>query len=253
MELLWHGTASIEIRTANGKILIDPFVPLPGAENPTGIEAYDGCTDILVTHGHFDHIASLPQILQRNPSARIYCTKTPYGTLLEKGIPEKNLTEIFFDMPFEIQGISILPLHGKHAILPHIGMHRLLYALRSKYRANVPWILKENRICRENDETVTYFIDHRLLLLGSMNLRDDTSYPEHIEVLVLPYNGWEDNYPEACRIIDRLKPDTVLLDHYDDAFPPATQPLDLTAILDTYKGRVRAMKTGHIYKLGERK
>ena len=87
MEIKWHGTASIEMKNQTGRILFDPFVPLKGSDEPANIEDYDGIDDIFITHGHLDHIVSLPMIFQRNPNIRIYCTQTPYRTLVKKGIP----------------------------------------------------------------------------------------------------------------------------------------------------------------------
>jgi L-ascorbate metabolism protein UlaG (beta-lactamase superfamily) len=60
-------------------------------------------------------------------------------------------------------------------------------------------------------------------VMGSLNLRKDTEYPAGADLLVLPYNGWTDNYPPAVRVIRRLKPKHVLLDHYDESFPPFTR------------------------------
>ena len=56
MEFIWHGTASVEITASAGRILFDPFVPLKGSKTAVKLEEFDGFTDILVTHGHFDHI-----------------------------------------------------------------------------------------------------------------------------------------------------------------------------------------------------
>ena len=85
MKLIWHGTASIELVSSSGRLLFDPFVPLKGSSVPVRIADFDGFTDIFVTHGHLDHIGSLPEIVRRNPEVRIYCTQTPFRTLLGKG------------------------------------------------------------------------------------------------------------------------------------------------------------------------
>lgn len=136
MEIKWHGTASIEMKNQTGRILFDPFVPLKGSAVPVKIEDYDGINDIFITHGHLDHIVSLPMIFQRNSGIRIYCTKVPYRTLMKKGIPESNLVEI----------------------------------------------------------------------------------------------------------IDYLNPKEILLDHFDDTFPPITEPVDLCPVLQKYQGKIEVMQ-----------
>ena len=247
MKIIWHGTASVEYVCAEGRILFDPFVPLKGADVPVKIDDYDGFTDIFVTHGHFDHIVSLPMVVKRNPGALIYCTEAPYEALLDKGLSEENLKMIGYNEVMEVNGFKIRTSHGKHAVLPKATPRRLLYMFRHPARSNVPYILRENRVCVENDETLFYQIEadgKTVAHMGSMNLRDDVEYPVGADLLVLPYNGWEDNYPPAVKVIDRLQPKRVVLDHYDDTFPPFTKPLDLEPILDHYRGKITALELG---------
>ena len=245
MKAVWHGTASIELINGQGRILFDPFVPLKGSPVPVTIEEFDGYTDIFVTHGHFDHIVDLPEIYRRNPDVRIYCTGTPYTTLSDKGIPGENLRLISFGQSVVVNGFNIRTFHGKHAELPKLTPKLFMSFIRHPSRGNIPYIIKENKVCRENDETVFYLIEadgRTVFLMGSLNLRDDTDYPAGADLLILPYNGWADNYPPAVRIIDRLKPDRVVLDHYDDTFPPLTVPPDLAPVLRYGACDVKAME-----------
>ena len=250
MQIIWHGTAAIEIVNTEGQIVFDPFVPLAHSPVPVRIGDFDGMTDIFVTHGHLDHITSIPEIVKRNPRVWVYCTAAPFDTLLKKGVPEKNLYLIQYDDELYVNGFEIHVFHGKHAILPKVGFERLSCALSSPARGNIPFIYRENKVCHENDETVFYQIqaEHRtVFLLGSLNLRDDVEYPTGADVLILPYNGWEDNYLPALRVIARLKPKRVLLDHYDDTFPPVSRPVNLDPILK--QENVSAMVLGQVYEV----
>ena len=248
-KIIWHGTASVELISDFGRILFDPFVPLKGSPVPVNIEDFDGFTDVFVTHGHFDHIASLPEIVKRNPQILIHCTKAPYRTLLRKGVDRKNLHLLHYGDKLTVNGFQISVLHGKHAILPKATIKRLIYILKHPAKGNIPFILRENRVCVEDDETVFYKIEANektICLMGSMNLRDEIEYPVEADLLILPYNGWEDNFPPAVRVIEQLRPKRVLLDHYDDTFPPLTMPLDLGPILEKYEGKVKEMRMGEV-------
>ena len=244
MKAIWHGTASIELINEQGKILFDPFVPLKGSSVPVTPEEFDGFTDIFVTHGHLDHIVCIPEIYKRNPGIRVYCTETPYQALSKKGIPKGNLRRLSYGQSMEVNGFRIQVLRGKHAELPSLTLPLLASFIRSPARGNIPYLVKENRKCRENDETVVYQIEaegRTVALLGSLNLRDDVRYPTDADVLILPYNGWADNLPPAIRAIERLRPKRVYLDHYDDTFPPLTSQLDLSPVLEYPGLDVKAM------------
>lgn len=254
MHLIWHGTASVEIisdqNMAPSRILFDPFVPLAGSDVLVKIEDFDGFTDIFVTHGHFDHISNLPEVVRRNPDVKIYCTQAPRATLLKKGVDSRNLVLLKYGETLRTGPFRIQALHGRHAILPGFSFARLAYMLRSPARGNLPYIVKEHLSCVEKDETLFYRIDadgKTVCLMGSLNLRDEIEYPAGADLLVLPYNGWEDNYTPAVKVIMRLKPKRVVLDHYDDTFPPVTMPIDLQPIVSR-KGKplVTQMKLGEV-------
>ena len=250
MRLVWHGTASIEIQTGDTTFLFDPFVPLKHSPVPVTLKEFDGYRNVFITHGHVDHIASLPQIVKRNPDVRIHCTKTPYKTLLRKGVPEENMVQIAPGKVWHTQGasadqsISIKAFPGKHARLTALSWQRAVYALRSPARGNIPYLLKECAISPEKRESLFYEIEaegKRVAMMGSLNMRSDVAYPTGADVLILPYNGWSDNYPPAMSVLERLKPQRVLLDHYDDTFPPFTAPVPLRPILEQSRYCVKAM------------
>ena len=88
MKITWFGTASIAVEGENGRILFDPFLPLDKSDVHTDESSFRGYESILITHGHVDHISSIPCIFS---GQNIYCTKTPLSTLKKDGIPEECL------------------------------------------------------------------------------------------------------------------------------------------------------------------
>ena len=237
MEMVWHGTAAVEIRNGEDKILFDPFVPLKGADWEIPIESFDGFKDILVTHGHFDHIVNIPEIVRRNPFVIIHCTETPYKTLRQKGVSENNLSKISYGAHLDIGSFAIDVYHGRHAVLPKATIRRLFSIIFSKNIRNLAFIARENKICTENDETVLFCVHasgKTITICGSLNFREDEEYPRDSDLLVLPYNGWEDNFQPAVRMIEKLKPRKVFLSHWDNTFPPITAFIDRSLIRKTF-------------------
>jgi L-ascorbate metabolism protein UlaG (beta-lactamase superfamily) len=70
-KLTFHGHACVELLGADGtRILIDPFL----TENPladVGPDAFDRLDYLLLTHGHFDHVADAWEILRRTDATLI--------------------------------------------------------------------------------------------------------------------------------------------------------------------------------------
>jgi len=57
--ITWYGHACVEIRTPGGKtVLVDPWFGNP--RSPLAAEAVERCDVMLVTHGHHDHLGSVP-------------------------------------------------------------------------------------------------------------------------------------------------------------------------------------------------
>ena len=239
MEVIWYGTACFAVRTGTAGILIDPFVPWKGAKAPVVISDFDGYSRILATHGHFDHIESIPEIIKRNPDAYVYCTKTPCRTLMSRGVQKKNLRRISPGRRFRIGDITVQVHASRHADLQVDLKERMTDVRTYRYICNLPHALYTNMRHPENRETVMYELQaegKRLQVLGSMNLLPGEEYPKGADVLFLPYVGYRDNYVQADRILRKLQPESVILSHFDDTFPPLTRSEDTGRIEQGWHG-----------------
>jgi hypothetical protein len=62
--------------------------------------------------------------------------------------------------------------------------------------------------------------------MGSLNLDDDTAYPIGVDLLILPLQGRSGISKYAMSFVEQLQPKKILLDHFDDTFPPISSAVN---------------------------
>lgn len=90
-QLTWLGHGSWLIQTGDHKVLLDPFLD----DSPAApVKAAEVEADfILLSHGHFDHVADAPQIAQRTGATVVACfeicqwMQTRHGINEDKTVP----------------------------------------------------------------------------------------------------------------------------------------------------------------------
>lgn len=63
--------------------------------------------------------------------------------------------------------------------------------------------------------------------MGSADLDDSVDYPINADALILAHQGRSDIDEHNQRIVNILKPKRVLLDHYDNSFPPISSNVEV--------------------------
>ena len=229
MKITWFGTASLQLETDRDCILIDPFICYRGAENRQWITDYLQKENILITHGHYDHLASIPKILDFS-EATVYCTDTPAQTLEKKGMDPDLLVAIQPGTELLFGDMKVKVWKGTHVKFDKPLIRHILFSPRMlRYFYRIPQLLHGIMAYPEGGETVAFEISwerKKIFVLGSMGLDPNTVYPEDIDLLVLPYQGTSLLVSTALSILEKLHPKAVLLDHFDDAFPPISRKED---------------------------
>ncbi len=225
MKITWYGTATIGIDDGKTKLLFDPFVRMNKKIETTPVDDFVGFDAVLVTHGHFDHIYSIPELAGKDSAVPFYCTETPKNTLVTKGVSEQRINVIKPDDVLQIGGFTVRVHRFRHIIFDPIYILSVL----PKCVANFPrllWQASVNRGMPEGKEIVAYEIEaegKRIFLTGSFREYPGQQYPKDIDLLILA-NGGSVFVPEKTKdFINKYLPKKILVDHFDDAFPPLTR------------------------------
>ncbi|MDO4977156.1 MAG: MBL fold metallo-hydrolase [Eubacteriales bacterium] len=230
MKIKWYGTASVSIETEDNKILFDPFIPLPGSGIPVNKNDFQGFSHIFLTHGHMDHLTSIPKLV-KNTGTHVWCTKTPAKTLSKRGVNCDRIRVLQPGNKIFVGDMEIQVFQGKHIHFDkQIVKKTLLSSRMLEYAYNIPWVVYQNQTCKENGETVSYLIKAEgktVFILGSLGLDDNTIYPTGVDLLILPFQGSSDLITPSMEVIKRIQPERIMLDHFDNTFPPISNQISL--------------------------
>ncbi len=238
IEITWYGTASILLKTPETSLLFDPFLKyLPDGYEPEELReqreaAFKTATNILITHGHLDHLSSIPTLYKDIPYT-VFTTGTPAATLTKQSFPETKIQRIAPGDILQFPGVSVCIYQGKHIRFDAKLILQKVFRLHTwKQFPRLMQLLKLTLQYKENKEIVFFEIQaegKRIQIMGSANLADNVEYPTNADVLILPHQGRSDLDSHNEIIVNKLKPKRVLLDHYDDAFPPVSDPVPVEA------------------------
>lgn len=237
MKITWYGTATIGIDDGKTKLLFDPFVRMNKRIDTTPLEGFTGFDAILVTHGHFDHIYSIPDLAKADKNVPVYCTKAPAKTLITRGIPENRIRKIQPDDVFTIGDFTIRVHKFRHIVFDPV----YILSVVPKCAIMLPrliWQFYTNHLMPSEGEIVAFEIESqgkKVFLTGTFREHPEADYPENTDLMILA-NGGSVFVPEKTKgFIAKYHPKRIFVDHFDDAFPPLTRHVSVRRLQKTIR------------------
>ena len=245
MKITWFGTATVGLESEKSSIMFDPYIQMPGGEHPIDKDVFAKPKNVFITHGHVDHLSSVPELIATT-DIMVYCGQVAATTLIKQGVSMKQIRTIHYGDVIPTGNINVRALKGKHVSFgPWLVFKTMVNPRMITYSQNLVQLAKMHKKYREGDNTFVYEIKAegmRILLLGSLALDERTEYPQDIDVLVLPYQGSSSLQRKAIKIIRRVRPKTVILSHFDDAFPPISRSINTRKFQLTMSKRMPFVK-----------
>lgn len=231
IKISWFGTATILIETKDEKLLFDPFFRMNKKLEQPALEEFCKVDYIFNTHPHFDHLCDVPNIL-KNTNAKIYGTPTMYLRLETQGVDVEKKTEILCPHDtLTTKNCEINSFRTKHVkndlkIILKTAM-RVIYKFQFKKATK---ILKTHNQYRMNGDILAFQVKtegKNILIFGSAGYDENSQLPTNVDMLIWPFQGRSNMTKYSLPIIEKIAPKKILLDHFDDAFPPITQNVKL--------------------------
>lgn len=230
----WLGTSAWEIKTDAATILVDPYVSrikstkdgkfdpdTPLSIDESAIEEHIGEADsILVTHGHYDHIADVPYVAAKT-GATVLGTETHLNLLRAMDTPEGQLAQVAGGELYQFDGYTVEVFAASHGVS---GKHKRLL-----FGGTLPTVPKRPTKVKHLLEggSLNY-----LLSFGDTSLFFNATPSFHereltgIRPTVLFMQGGTPNYPryEERMFAATGHPPFVVPTHWDDFELPLTEP-----------------------------
>jgi L-ascorbate metabolism protein UlaG (beta-lactamase superfamily) len=241
VQLHWFGQAAFKITTPGGKvIMVDPFL-LKNPKTPDqhkDLEKLGKLDLILVTHGHFDHMADAPALAKQN--------KVPLWA--PPGLQDTFVT-------LDILPADLAPRMNKSGTVQPLGPGISLTMVRAEHSSELRWVDpitgKERSfpggepvgwiLQLENGYKIYHMGDTGLF--GDLKLIGDYYKPD---LVLIPIGGHFTMGPQeaAYAVKEMLKPKDVVPMHYG-TFPPLKgTPQEFVAALGQTTVKVHTINPG---------
>lgn len=241
MKITWLSTASILIEHNHTHILFDPYLKSYQVDQ---LKLFDDLLKnvqaVLITHPHFDHFSDMDDITKKS-QIPIYVCKKGIKIAQKNHLPLEQFHEIVPFQQIDFDCFKIKTYQSCHCVFDYrLIVNTLKRALKLKNIKKTFYFAKLNHIYKidKRNDVYGYEIHVKnihIFLLGSANLKDDVTYPENIDILIYPYQGRSDLVEYSLKIFKKLKPKIIILDHFDDAFPPLSSYIDYQSLVDVMK------------------
>lgn len=242
IKFVWFGTATVLLDVDGEKLLFDPYFRINKKLEPTALEEFCHADYILNTHPHFDHLCDWPKILPHT-DAKLIAPPTALLRLEAQDVDVAKRMEIV--CPHDTLNLKNcqIKVHRTRHVKNNAGII-LKTAFRILFKAKIKSaikILSIHKNFKMGGDIVAYEINCQqktILLFGSAGFDESTKLPKKVDVLIWPFQGRTGMTKYSLPIIEKINPKKIVLDHFDDAFPP------ITGKVDTRKF-VKFLKTKH--------
>lgn len=235
MKIKWLGTASLLIEGGGSRVLIDPYLRrLNKKLPPLSLDEAATADAIFITHPHFDHFSDIKTFIQGNVK-NVYVSANGIEIAHRMGIYDERMTPLNADEEITVGNITVRTYRSSHCKFDAATVLGIVCNPLTYFRARrAATILKGMKNYKITDDIYVLEIcceGKKIVALGSAGMDAATAYPEGADLMIFPYQGRARMHKYVMPFLHVFKPKAVMLDHFDNAFPPFTHTVGTNKFL----------------------
>ena len=246
MKIAWYGTATLMLACGDARILIDPYVrQYDKQQAPVPVDALSAADAVLITHPHLDHFADIGTFLEAGAKA-VYVSENGIRHAAAQGIPVGEMRPLGAGDCFRVGEMTVRAYQSRHCKFDLWTVLSVALSPRTYLHAkDAVSLLKQTGKWKIKDDIFAFEISgggKRVVVLGSAGMDRGTEYPTGADLLVFPYQGRAGMHRYMKCFLQRFRPRAVMLDHFDDAFPPLTHTIGTRKFVPAARAFDRAIR-----------
>ena len=163
-----------------------------------------------------------------------------------QGIRAEAMLPLAAGDTFRVGEMTVRAFQSRHCRFDLWTVLSVLFSPRTYLRAkDAVALLRQTKKWKIKDDIFALEISgggKRVVVLGSAGMDRGTEYPTGADLLVFPYQGRAGMHRYMRRFLRRFRPEAVMADHFDDAFPPLTHEMKMRKFVPSVKAFDPAVK-----------
>lgn len=226
MKIKWYGTATLLIQSGGTRILFDPYLKRNPKLPPVPVDEAATADAVFITHPHLDHFCDVDVFLEAGAGA-VYVSENGIARAAREGIDTSRMFPLRAGDGVRVGDMTVTAYQGRHCVFDAatvlgVALNPLTY---TKLSQGIRLLKQTKKFKITDDIYVLYVTDGKqtAAVLGSAGMDEETQYPTGADLLVFPYQGRARMHRYLEPFLERFRPKAVMIDHFDDAFPPLSK------------------------------
>ena len=243
MKLQWLGTAGCAVEANDQLFLIDPYLSSHSqALSAQKLQPEDiaKAGQIFITHGHFDHLYDIPEIMSQG-TASVYCSEIAASTLLREGVNSRRINVVTADgYSADCGGYRAQAFFSRHIKFDIPLVVRALLRVGTKYRrlAKILKAYPQGQVLSWRF-TINGCTMHHFGSGGSTPEELSRLAANPLDLLLVPLQGHTHICDIAWEYVRVLQPRLVIPIHHDNFYPPISEAVDISPFVQKVRNNCR--------------